>query len=208
MGGLRSLAGLGVLLFSGLGACGGRAAVDSEGTGEPNAGGAGTIAGACANYCAALARIDCAVGKATECTPLCIKELSRQTLGCQKKGAQLLDCAIPVFERGQDCSNAEQSASAQCATAVAAYQDCAEPLPGPSPEPPSAQSDCTRSSSVGISSCSEAMVCSGGSRYEVHCKQNSDGSSSCGCSSGAFSIVDESVATACSNVLAACAPSP
>jgi len=208
MGGLRALAGLAVLFF-GLGGCGGRAALDPEDTGVdpggPSQGGTRTTAQACTDYCTTLSRAPCAFEATEQCAPSCIRELSRQTPACQKNAVSMLECLQTAVQSNQDCDRGEKA----CATLIDVYQACAQPVPvtePPSPPvqpPPPVKNDCTRSGSAGGTSCSEAMVCGDGSRYEVHCAQYGDGGSSCTCAGATFTTA-ESVASVCSNAVSNC----
>jgi len=72
--------------------------------------------------------------------------------------------------------------------------------PRPSPLP----SDCTGTGSGNSFGCTINMQCGKEPRYEVHCKQNGDGSSSCACNTGTFFVLDESVATVCDKAILAC----
>jgi hypothetical protein len=203
-----------LLMLSALAACGGRAMFDSEqdqpdpspslGGGASGSGPGTTTDVACSNYCSTQARQVCGSEVDDQCLQSCSKELGRQSLDCQKNATRLIDCLVAAYRESHDCSTAEQHARDQCAMWLTVYQGCAIGQPDslmPTPVPPMS---CSGTGSGDAFSCSMSMNCVERSYYDIHCKQNPDGSSSCSCGS-TFIILNEGVATACDSGIWSCA---
>lgn len=232
MRGVQMRAGSWLLLLAALAACGGRAISDPDQAGvdpsrpidEASAGGggaspdAGGSAGAtnatdaaCAKYCDSQAQKVCAFEAYAECTPSCSKEMAYQTLDCQTHATAMLDCFVAAYQSSRDCNSAEQFARDQCALLITTYQACtrggpptSSPAPSPAPSRPPFPAGCSGTGSGNAMSCTMSMKCGSGSQAEIHCKQNTDGTSSCACARGGFFILNETVASACDNGIGNC----
>jgi hypothetical protein len=79
------------------------------------------------------------------------------------------------------------------------------PTAAPTRPIPPLPAGCSGSGSGNGFSCSQSMICSDGSHFEIHCKQNADGTSSCSCGgTGAFFILSNSVDNACRDGILNC----